>query len=378
MARQPRKSKPDRINLDAVRYGSIHQIGGMTTATLDFPGVGGVTQGTRVALVNTGSGLRFTVNLDRGGDIIDASFNSHGLAYLTPNGFTPGGFAYTKKHDWLQSWQGGLVTTCGPRFTGHQREEDGETVGLHGFHHNLPAAVEMVLNPDPPRGRQEMLLSMVIRESRMFGPVIETRRQIQCVLGEPLIIIHDQVTNRGNQPSVHSWLYHCNFGFPLLDQGARMIYRGVKDTTWNIDPVAGKKMQDIYDNVKNILPPQRSHSGEGGRLIIVEPVAARDGLCHVGIVNRRLGGEGLAVELIYDPSQLPRLANWQHLAPAGSYVTGLEPFAGTLMGKANDKHPAAAIFLEPGETRRYQLTLKVHSTAKAIDAFVKHDGVVTD
>lgn len=377
MARTTRKSPTDSLDLSSVRYGSIHQLGGITTATLDFPGIGGVTNGTRVAMINTGSGLRFTVNLDRGGDIIDASFNNHGLAYLTPNGYTPGGFAYTRAHDWLRAWQGGLVTTCGPRFIGHARDEEGERVGLHGHHHNLPAAVEVILNPDPPRGRNEMLLSMVIRESRMFGPVIETRRKIQCMLGEPVIIIHDQITNRGNQRSVHNWLYHCNFGYPLLDAGDRLIYRGPSDSTWNIDPVPGKKMRDVFDGVKNILPPQASHAGEGGRLIVVGSTPSRDGLCHAGIVNKKLGHEGLAVELEYDPAQLPRLANWQHLAHAGSYITGIEPFAGSLMGKGTDKHPAASLYLEPGETRRYQLTLRVHSTKKAIDAFSKHDGPVT-
>ena len=55
------------------------QLGGIRTGLLDAPGAGG-GPGVRVALVDTGAGLRFTVALDRGGDIIDAAFNDCALA----------------------------------------------------------------------------------------------------------------------------------------------------------------------------------------------------------------------------------------------------------------------------------------------------------
>ena len=98
-----------------------------------------------------------------------------------------------------------------------------------------------------------------------------------------------------------------------------------------------------------------------------------DGICHAGLVNTKLN---LALELAYPAECLPRLANWQHFGP-GSYVTGIEPFSGSLLGKDNDQHPKAAQWLEPGETKRYQMTIKVHSEKGAIKEMMKHDGKLT-
>ena len=97
---------------DLCKFENILQLGGIRTGSLDTPGAGG-GGATRVALFDTGAGLRFTVALDRGGDIVDASFNQFALAYLTPNGLLPSSPAYHTGTEWLRSWAGGLVTTAG-------------------------------------------------------------------------------------------------------------------------------------------------------------------------------------------------------------------------------------------------------------------------
>src|SRR5688500_8357271 len=77
------------VVFDTTKFENVHQVGGIRTATLDGPGPGVGGQGSRGALVDTGSGLRFTVALDRGGDIVDASYNQFGLAYRSPVGLVP-------------------------------------------------------------------------------------------------------------------------------------------------------------------------------------------------------------------------------------------------------------------------------------------------
>ncbi|MCC6581283.1 MAG: DUF4432 family protein [Phycisphaeraceae bacterium] len=357
------------------KYDNVHQIGGMTLAKL-APAFGdGLEQGVRSVLVNTGSGLRFTVALDRGGDIVDAFFNQHSLAYLSAVGLRLPSHAYTRGFDWLFNWPGGLMTCCGPHTIGGPRQIDGLEHGLHGRHSNLPADVEMMLNPDPLHGRKEMLLSLVVRDARMFGPVLELRRQIQCVLGEPSIRVFDQVTNRGDTPVDHNWLYHVNLGYPLLDEGAKFIYRG-KAEYWQLpkpDPMP--KLTPAFLRHRKTAPAplcEDCGSNERGMIIEVEPDS--NGRAHVGLVNSKLG---LAFELDFPVSAMPRIANWQHYGPNGSYVTGIEPFAGSLFGLDTDKHPAAHQRLNPGETKRYELTFTVHATKQAIAQFVKHDGDVT-
>ncbi len=363
---------------DIEKFENVHQVGGIRTARMDFPGIGGDAQGGRVALVDTGSGLRFTIALDRGGDIVDAFYNRHSLAYLTSNGLMAPSQAHNTGLDWLLGWAGGLLTTCGPQFIGGPRIEDGIQTSLHGRYSNLPAAVESLVNPDPRAGRPEMLVSLIVRDSRMFGPVFEVRREIRCALGRPEIRISDRVTNQGNLRHPHNWLYHVNLGYPLLDEGARFVYRGAAEY-WQAPPPPGESsvICRIGDQemmlMKKATGTLHEHAGAGERGLIIDVEPDQDGLCHVGLINDRLD---LGLELQYPASALPRLANWQHFGPAGSYVTGVEPFSGSLMGKAADHHPKAAQYLEAGESRTYALTIRVLSGREAIGHLAAFDGPV--
>ncbi len=353
-------------------YENALQLGGIRTGTLDYPDAGGGLggRGCRVALFDTGSGLRFTVALGRGGDLVNAKYKEVNLAYLTPNGLAPASGGVQREDDWLRAWAGGLVTTCGPETIGAARVEDGKAVALHGRHSNTPAAVVGIENPDPQGGKGEMSLSMVIRDSRMFGPVFEVRRTIRCRLGVPEIHLRDEVTNLGDTAVSHNWLYHVNLGYPLLDEGARLVYRGKAAVL----PFTGKAVSSAKLNrFKRIPASCDRHVGGGEDCVFVDPPADRKGLVHVGLVNAKLK---LGLELVYPKKQLPRFVNWQHFGPSGGYVTGLEPFYGSLMGKDNDPSKLAGTTLGPGQKRKYELTIRVLDGKAQTDALRKHDGAL--
>lgn len=368
-------SAPAR-KFDPAKLENIHQLGGIRTGTLDSPGAGGAA-GVRVALFDTGAGLRFTVALDRGGDIVDAHYNEHGLAYLSPNGLRPPNAAHHQDNEWLRNWAGGLVTTCGPEYIGGSRLEAGGKTGLHGRYSNLPATVERLQNPDLRRGIVEMALELTVRDTRMFGPNYEIRRSLRCTLGKPELTLTDEVTNCGDAPAAHHWLYHCNLGYPLLDEGARFVYRGPAEY-WVVPPPAG---QDIVqplataemNEIKRVPAALAEHAGGGERGLVVTTPPDSSGNCRVGIANDRLG---LGLEIGYPAAALPRLAHWQHYGPCGSYASALEPFYGSLLGSARDRSPLVNTRLEPGESRRYQLTLRVLRNATELQDLTRADGPV--
>lgn len=354
---------PDKFHL-------VQQVGGIRTATFDQPDAGGAPA-CRVAMVDTGAGLRFTVALDRGGDIVEAHHHDTSLTFLTPNGYAAPSHAYHRESDWLRSWPGGLVTSCGPQYIGSPRIENDEAVTLHGHHSNTPAALLSITNPDPRRGQHEMALEMVIQDAQMFGPVVEVRRAIHCTLGEPTITIEDHLTNLGNDVVPHNWLYHVNFGYPLLDEGTRLVYSGKLDAAWPDD--VAQMTAEAMDAAKTAPAPAVDKRGRQDRGFIVEPTVQQDGLAHVGILNRQ---RGIGMEMRFSPEALPRMTNWQHYSAAGFYVTALEPFAGSLHGTAVDKHPKAAQWLEPGEARSYTLTLRAIAGQAGLDALLAKDGDV--
>jgi hypothetical protein len=53
------------------------------------------------------------------------------------------------------------------------------------------------------------------------------------------------------------------------------------------------------------------------------------------------------------------------------YVCGIEPMVGTPFGRQAE--PDHAMTLRPGQSRRTELTLRVHSDARAIARFAKAD-----
>jgi len=355
---------------DPTKFEPAHQVAGILTGTLDHPQPGG-GQSCRVAHVDTGSGFRFTVALDRGGDIVQATHNATNLAFLTPNGYKPPAHAHHRGEEWLTGWPGGRVTTCGPRYIGPPRTEDGHDVSLHGSFSNTPAAVQAIKPPDfRAGGDAAMHLDLVIRETRMYDPTLEVCRRIACTAGQPAVTITDRVTNLGNTAVAHHWLYHVNLGYPLLDEAAELVYAGAV-TLWQ--PEGWVPTADDLATLKRVPAPLDEHRGPASRVVFADVPADSDGRCHVGLIN---DARGLAVELSFDKAQLPRFANWQHYGP-GCYVTGLEPFAGSLRGKADDDHPGAERYLEPGDARDYGLTLRVLTEADAIAALRGHDGALT-
>ena len=362
--------KNPSLPVDPERFENIHQVGGIRTGRLDWPDAGGAP-GCRVALVNTGSPLRFTVAVDRGGDIVEAFYGPISLAYLTPNGLRPPSPMLHRDEEWLRNWPGGLLTSCGPRYMGPGREEDGQQLYLHGPFSNTAAALVALRNPDLRSGETEMSLEMVIRDTRLYGPVVEVRRRWSCRLGQPEICLQDHITNRGNTRVAHNWLYHINLGYPLLDEGAEFVYGGRVNGGWEMGPnlsmaELSKDENDLsrFLRVPGSLP---DHVGTNSQGLVLDVDADSKGLTRVGLVNSKLQ-LGFSVE--YRQGSLPRLANWQHYGPAGDYVSALEPFSGSLFGKEQDQHPQAAQWLEAGQSKTYDLTIRVLEDEAALGSFL--------
>jgi galactose mutarotase-like enzyme len=341
------------------KVGAIQQIGGIETAVLD----NGPARGSRIAWVNTGGGLRYKVAIDRGLDIADAFYNQHSLVWLSRGGLTgPRPDAHSGL-EWLRTFAGGLMTTCGLTHIGGPESDENESRGLHGRFSNIPAAVESVLQPDPASGRMEMSMTALVRESKVFGPHLELRRTITSRLGEPAVTIHDEVINSGNEPCPHMLLYHCNFGWPLVDEGTEIVYKGAcRSRGMDFD----NELFCKGHNYKKCLAPLESHRGAGEACGFIDAVADADGFCHVGLVNHKLN---LAVKMTYPRRSLPALTNWQHWGP-GEYVCGLEPGTNPPIGQNCARRRGELILLEPGEKRSYELRIQVLVGSEPICKFL--------
>jgi len=345
------------------KIGHPTQIGGIETSVLDD----GPGRGTRIAWINTGSGLRCKVVIDRALDVVDAFYNQHSLVWLSHGGITAPRPDASQGLDWLECFPGGLLTTCGLTHVGGPETDDSGSRGLHGRISNCPARLTSIVQPDPAAGRMEMSISAVMTQSRVFGPHLELHRTLSATLGQSVLRVHDRVINCANTTTPHMLLYHCNFGWPLVDKGTRIVWKGnCRSRGLDMDNVIFNDKRDF----KTCCAPRQSHTGGGEACGFIDVTADRQGRCSVGLHNPK---HNLALALHYQKKQLPCLANWQHWGP-GEYVTGLEPGTNFPIGRNQAKKDGTLQHLGPGKSKTYEMAFEILTDPKQIKAFVRKSG----
>ncbi len=324
------------------------QFGGIETSVLD----NGAGRGVRIAWINTGSGLRYKVVIDRAMDIAEAFYNQHGLAWISKAGIRPPESAAFVGLEWLRNWGGGLVTTCGLGFMGSPETDEYGERGLHGRISNIPAEIVSIIQPDPQNGQMDFSITGIIRESRVFGPHLELERTISGTLGVAEIRIADRVINRGNAPAPHMLLYHINMGWPLIDKGTQLNWKG----KWQS---RGSELDNeiFYEdgNFRECPDPLDSHQNGGEACAFIDAEADASGNCTCNAFNPQLG---IGLEISFIKEQLPWLINWQHWGK-GEYVTALEPATNLTLGQSHARKAGSLIILSPGENREYDLKLRI-------------------
>jgi hypothetical protein len=334
------------------------QLGGIETSVLD----NGPGRGTRIAWINTGAGLRYKVVIDRAMDIADAFYNQHSLAWISHGGVTAPQRLTDKGLDWLQTFGGGLMTTCGLTHAGGPESDEYGERGLHGPISNTPAEIISIIQPDPVNGQMEMSITGIMQQVQVLGPQLVLKRTISGRLGEAGIRVQDEVINKGNTTAPHMLLYHFNFGWPLVDEGADICWEGDwTSRAGNPDHIFRKD-----NHYKKCMAPQDSHAGSGEEAAIIDVATGADGWCTCGVHNTALQ---LALSLRFKKAQLPVLTNWQHWGK-GEYVMGLEPGTHPPTGQAKARREGTLIMLAPGERRQYELQVDVLHTDAAIKKFI--------
>ena len=341
------------------KVSNTKQIGGIESSILD----NGPGKGVRIAWINTGS-LRYKVVIDRSMDIAEAFFNEHCLSWISHSGIIgPEPFS-NHGLDWLKTFGGGLLATCGLSHIGGPEDDQSVHRGLHGEISNIPAEIESIIQPEPLRGRMNMSITGKMRQSKVFGPSMELKRTISGTLGKPSIRIDDIVTNLGNQETPLMLLYHFNLGWPLADEGADILWKG----SWASRGGEGDgAIFNAKNNFRKCPSPISSHAGSGEAVAFIDPDEDKKGDCLCGLFNAKIN---LALAIRFKKAQLPWLTNWQHWGK-GEYVTGLEPGTHQPVGQKEVKRRGEMTYLQPGESKEFNLELSLISEEQKLIKFVK-------
>lgn len=347
-----RYSKKDLL----ARTGDISQIAGVRMIEL----AEGPQKGVAAADVRTGSGLCFTVLPDRGLDISTAEWCGRPLAWRSPtaevhpHAYDPRGL------QWIRSFYGGLLVTCGLTNIGVPCEDEGEELGLHGRVSNLQA-FDLAKGGYWDGDDYVMFIEGSVREARLFGENLLLRRRISAVMGENRLFIDDIVTNDGSRTWPHLMLYHINPGFPVVDAGSRFLAPSREVIPRNEHSA---KELDRHDR---FIQPTRGYEE---RVYFHRPAADREGRTLAAVANMKKGDAALGLYVRFNRRQLPWLIEWKMMGER-DYVVGMEPATNTVQGRAEERRAGRLRNIEPGESRHYNLEIGVLTSERETTAIAR-------
>ena len=272
----------------------------------------GKGRGMRAFEVVNGSGFDFTVYPDRGLDIGPARYNGLPITWMTRNGPVAPSFYDASGVEWLRTWAGGLLTTCGWLNVGGPCTTPEGEQGIHGRMDHTPA--EEVNAHAFWRTSEEYVLEITGKTvlSRVFGENLVTSRTITTRLGWPGVEVVDRTENVGGHTSPLMQLYHMNFGWPLIGENTRLIAPPHRVTPRDDEAAKGVAEWDTF------LPPSADFAEQ---VLYHDLPADENGFCTMRISNPSFGPD---VALSFRKAELPYLVQWR-MPGYGDYVMGLEP-----------------------------------------------------
>jgi hypothetical protein len=336
------------------RVGNLYQICGVRQYML----TGGCTNGTRAMDVNTGSGLQFTIVQDRGMDISLASFKGINLVYQTPNGEVNPAFYNPGGSEWLRTFFGGLLTTCGLTYLGTPGKDQGVELGLHGRYSAIPA--KQVCDLSGWKDDNYFIeISGIMEDSVLFGEKLRMKRTIKSQAGSKALLVLDSVENYGSLPSPFTILYHINAGFPLLDDSSELAV-----TSKRIEPCDAHSKMEISSRQRFTVPRPEFAELNFFHTMMED----KDGYAYAALINKELSG-GLGLYVKFKCDTLPYLSEWRMLGSI-DYVVGLEPCNTKCANRGELRREKCLPFLEPREIREMQLEIGILEGADELQHFI--------
>ena len=352
----------------AASAGSLSQFAGVRLMTLGD----GVERGIRMLEFRTGSGLRFTVLVDRAMDIADCDFRGMAIGWHSPAGFRhPGLHEYEGEGGlaWARSFSG-LMVTCGLDHILFMNDVPADTYvygpkqtvshSLHGRVGTIPA--RLTGYGERWEGDRCILWAEgIVQQSAVFGEDLHLIRRIEADVGGSEIRLSDRVVNHGFYRTPHMYCYHINVGHPVLAEGSRYL-APIKDVVWAAHAGDDYRKQGV--GYRTMPAPQLNFHEQ----VWQHELAADAGNeVPVALVNDRIG---LGFEVTTRKDQFPCLYEWQNFQ-AGQYALGIEPSTHHVLGNLAARERGEMIWLEHGEERAYDSTFRILDGADAIAASEK-------
>ena len=294
-----------------------------------------------IITVNNGSGLSFDILIDRALDIGNCFYNNINIAYITKNEYLSPKHFNEGKSGFLDNFTGGLLTTCGLQNVGPSCIIDDVHFSMHGKVSNI-VAKNVTIQKEWIDEEYVIVVSGVITEENQNGDKISLIRKITTKFNCNDIIIDDAIINNSSSKINVMFMYHFNFGYPLISESTKLIFPKGKIIPRDNEAKIGLSRYSIVEK------PTLNYKEQ---VFFHKSIDLKS---KVSILNN---DNAIKVDLIYNSSQLPKLTQWKMMS-ISDYVIGIEPGLSEPNGREYALDKNETVSFDSLEMKEFKVTIK--------------------
>lgn len=308
----------------------------------------GPAKGLEVIDVNNGAGLSYQILADRGMGIGACHIKGIPVCWISPNEDISPVYYNPIGEAWLETFGGGMLTSCGVTNVGSPTVVDGIGVGLHGRLSHIPAR-DVSIQKTKKNDEYFITVEGTMIDGRVMGPSFSVHRTYTIMMGKNEIRLYDQITNLTDTKQPVFALYHVNIGYPFLSETAELSIADLSDKI----AVKDDSYLDDYPNWNRFSNPIKGMT-ERVYYHTLEKKSSESAIC----LKNSYSDCNLELRIAFPLSEINHLVEWKMLG-YGNYILGLEPGNTFASGRDYSFTHNDVEFLEPYETKDIHLTISL-------------------
>lgn len=316
--------KYTRRELEA-RVGTMKQIADVRRAVM----TDGKEDGTHIIEMSNGL-INATIVESRCMDIAGFSYKGVPLNFTGKNGIVFPAFAEPVENP-LRSVNGGMFYTCGLSNVGGRYGDD----YFHGKMRLLPAEHAYAF-AEWEDDEYFLFAGGIMRQNGVCLENLSLERKITTSLCSKTISIEDTVRNDGFNPYPFMMMYHVVFGFPLLDEEAKLYL-----------PCESRSSLLSFE--------QPSDDGCDSDSGLHKVGTNDDGESTYCLFNHRLE---LGLSVTFNSLEMPYLSQWKSMQ-SGDYALGVMPSNCLGAGREEEINNGSLKYIDGGEVKNFKLVFNV-------------------